>query len=47
MDGKKLFTLSFLGWLLKIGKNISVDRENPKKALQAMHEAADSLKCTG
>jgi len=47
MDGKKeLFTLPFLGWLLKIGKNISME-ENPKKAPQAMHEAAGSPKCTG
>jgi len=44
MAKKELFTLPFLGWLLKIGKNISVDRNNPRKALQAIQEATDRIK---
>jgi len=43
MAKKELFTLPFLGWLLRIGKNISVDRTNPRKALQAIREAADRI----
>jgi 1-acyl-sn-glycerol-3-phosphate acyltransferase len=41
---KELFTVPFLGWALKSGRNISLDRENPRKALKAMHDAADRIK---
>jgi 1-acyl-sn-glycerol-3-phosphate acyltransferase len=37
---KELFSVPFLGWALRMGKNISLDRENPRKALKAMNEAA-------
>ena len=33
---KELFVVPFLGWALKSGRNISLDRENPRKALKAM-----------
>ncbi len=41
---KELFVVPFLGWALKIGRNISLDRGNPRKALKAMNEAALRLK---
>jgi len=41
---KELFVVPFLGWALKSGRNISLDRGNPRKALQAMHEAAHRIK---
>ena len=41
---KELFVVPFLGWALKSGRNISLDRENPRKALNAMHEAAHRIK---
>lgn len=41
---KELFSIPFVGWSLKIGKNISLDRENPRKALIAMQKAARRLK---
>ncbi|MCX5803644.1 MAG: lysophospholipid acyltransferase family protein [Proteobacteria bacterium] len=41
---KELFFVPFLGWALKIGKNISLDRKNPRKALKAMSEAARKIK---
>jgi 1-acyl-sn-glycerol-3-phosphate acyltransferase len=41
---KELFTVPFLGWALKIGKNISLDRENPREALKAMNEAAHKIR---
>jgi 1-acyl-sn-glycerol-3-phosphate acyltransferase len=37
---KELFVVPFLGWALRIGKNIGIDRGNPRKALKAMNEAA-------
>jgi len=40
---KELFVVPFLGWALKAGKNISIDRQNPRKALKAMHEAAHRI----
>jgi 1-acyl-sn-glycerol-3-phosphate acyltransferase len=41
---KELFSVPFLGRVLKMGKNISLDRENPRKALRAMNEAANRVK---
>jgi 1-acyl-sn-glycerol-3-phosphate acyltransferase len=41
---KELFSVPFLGWALKLGKNISLDRKNPRKALKAMNEAACKVK---
>ena len=41
---KELFSVPFLGWTLKMGKNISLDRENSRKALKAMNEAAERVK---
>jgi len=41
---KELFVVPFLGWALKSGRNISLDRENPRKALKSMQEAARRLK---
>ena len=40
---KELFSIPFLGWILRMGKNIALDRENPRKALQAMREAARKI----
>ncbi len=40
---KELFVVPFLGWALKAGKNISIDRQNPRRALKAMHEAAGRI----
>jgi len=41
---KELFVVPFLGWALKSGRNISLDRENPRKALKAMNEAAHRIR---
>ncbi len=41
---KELFSVPFLGWALKSGRNISLDRENPRKGLKAMNEAAGRIK---
>ncbi len=41
---KELFFVPFLGWALKIGKNIAMDRKNPRKALQAINEAARKVR---
>ena len=41
---KELFSVPFLGWALKSGRNISLDRENPRKGLKAMNEAANKIK---
>jgi 1-acyl-sn-glycerol-3-phosphate acyltransferase len=41
---KELFSIPFIGWALKMGKNISLDRGNPRKALRAMNEAACRIK---
>ena len=41
---KELFMVPFLGWALKVGKNISLDRKNPRRALKAMNEAGRSIK---
>ena len=43
MAKKELFLVPFLGWALKIGKNIAVDRKSPRKALKSMQEAARRL----
>ncbi len=41
---KELFLVPFLGWALKAGKNISLDRKHPRKALRAMNEAAHRIR---
>lgn len=41
---KELFVVPFLGWALKAGKNISIDRQNPRKAMRAMQEAARRIR---
>jgi 1-acyl-sn-glycerol-3-phosphate acyltransferase len=41
---KELFVVPFLGWALKIGRNISIDRKNPRKALKSMGEAARRIR---
>jgi len=41
---KELFVVPFLGWALKSGRNISLDRKNPRKALKAMSEAARKIR---
>jgi 1-acyl-sn-glycerol-3-phosphate acyltransferase len=41
---KELFFVPFLGWALKMGKNIAIDRKNPRKALRSMQEAARRIK---
>jgi 1-acyl-sn-glycerol-3-phosphate acyltransferase len=43
MAKKELFLVPFLGWALKIGKNIAIDRKNPRKALRSIQEAARRL----
>jgi 1-acyl-sn-glycerol-3-phosphate acyltransferase len=43
MAKKELFLVPFLGWALKIGKNIAIDRKSPRKALKSMQEAARRL----
>jgi 1-acyl-sn-glycerol-3-phosphate acyltransferase len=37
---KELFSVPFLGWALKVGKNIPMDRENPRKAMRSLEDAA-------
>ncbi|MDI9560884.1 MAG: lysophospholipid acyltransferase family protein [Pseudomonadota bacterium] len=41
---KELFSVPFLGWALKSGRNISLDRENPREGLKAMNEAVKKIK---
>jgi len=41
---KELFSVPFLGWALKSGRNISLDRENPREGLKAMNEAVQKIK---
>jgi 1-acyl-sn-glycerol-3-phosphate acyltransferase len=41
---RELFLVPFLGWALKAGKNISLDRKHPRKALKAMNEAARRIR---
>lgn len=40
---KELFSVPFLGWALKSGRNISLDRESPRKGLKAINEAAKRI----
>lgn len=40
---KELFSVPVLGWILRMGKNIPLDRENPRNALKAIHEAARKI----
>lgn len=40
---KQLFKVPFLGWLMKANGYISIDRENPRKALQSMKDAAEKI----
>jgi len=40
---KELFSVPFLGWALRIGRNISLDRQNPRKALKSINEAAQKI----
>jgi 1-acyl-sn-glycerol-3-phosphate acyltransferase len=44
MAKKELFSVPFLGWALAAGKNIAVDRDNPRAAIKAMNEAARRIK---
>jgi 1-acyl-sn-glycerol-3-phosphate acyltransferase len=41
---KELFSVPFLGWALKAGSHIGIDRKNPRKALKAMNEAAHRIR---
>jgi 1-acyl-sn-glycerol-3-phosphate acyltransferase len=40
---RSLFLIPFLGWTMKRAGYISLDRENPRKALKAMDEAAKRI----
>jgi 1-acyl-sn-glycerol-3-phosphate acyltransferase len=40
---RSLFLIPFLGWTMKAAGYISLDRENPRKALKAMDEAAKRI----
>ncbi|HME45466.1 MAG TPA: lysophospholipid acyltransferase family protein [Syntrophorhabdales bacterium] len=40
---RSLFLIPFLGWAMKRAGHISLDRENPRKALKAMDEAAQKI----
>ena len=40
---KSLFLIPFIGWTMKRAGYISLDRENPRKALKAMDEAAERI----
>jgi 1-acyl-sn-glycerol-3-phosphate acyltransferase len=40
---RSLFLIPFLGWAMKRAGHISLDRENPRKALKAMDEAAKQI----
>jgi 1-acyl-sn-glycerol-3-phosphate acyltransferase len=39
MGKKELFELPIVGWLMKLSRDISVDRENPRNAVQAIRRA--------
>lgn len=41
---KELFSVPFLGWALKTGKNISIDRKRPRRAKKSMDRAAIVVK---
>ncbi len=41
---RSLFLIPFLGWAMKRAGHISLDRENPRRALKAMDEAARRIK---
>ena len=40
---RSLFLIPFFGWAMKRAGHISLDRENPRKALKAMDEAAKRI----
>ncbi|HON86076.1 MAG TPA: lysophospholipid acyltransferase family protein [Syntrophorhabdaceae bacterium] len=40
---KELFSVPFLGWALKAGGHIDMDRKNPRKAVKALNRAAHYL----
>jgi 1-acyl-sn-glycerol-3-phosphate acyltransferase len=40
---RSLFLIPFLGWTMKAAGYISLDRDNPRKALKAMDEAAKRI----
>ena len=40
---RSLFLIPFLGWAMKRAGHISLDRENPRKALKAMDDAAKRI----
>jgi 1-acyl-sn-glycerol-3-phosphate acyltransferase len=40
---RSLFLIPFLGWAMKRAGHISLDRQNPRKALKAMDEAAKQI----
>ncbi len=40
---RSLFLIPFLGWAIKRAGYVSLDRENPRKALKAMDEAAHKI----
>ena len=44
MAKRELFSIPFLGFALRAGKNIPVDREHPRKAVQSLKEAALRLR---
>jgi len=41
---KELFSIPFLGWALKAGRHIEMDRKNPLKAIKSLKKALINLK---
>ncbi len=41
---KELFSVPFLGWALKAGRHIEMDRKNPVKAMKSLNKALTVLK---
>lgn len=41
---KELFSVPFLGWALKIGGHIEMDRKRPRRAIESLNRAAQYLK---
>lgn len=41
---EELFSVPFLGWALKAGGHIGMDRKNPKKAIKSLNRALNNLK---
>lgn len=41
---KELFSIPFLGWALKAGRHIEMDRKNPVKAIKSLKKALVNLK---